>query len=172
MILQRRYVNRILFRTLPSFFPKTFSGKTKVLFFDTGIVRTLSRRLSIPLIPKTPPYEEAFEHFIILEFIRLGSYFQPDYRFSFICTTNHVEVDLVIERPGKPLLSIEIKSSDTIEQRDISAFSKLTKDIENSEAIVLSQDPFIKKFDHVTCYPCEQALAECFPEVGQYSEVC
>jgi uncharacterized protein len=100
-----------------------------------------------------------------LEFIRLGSYFQPDYRFSFIRTAGDVEVDLVIERPGKQLLCVEIKSSDTINERDISAFSRITKDIENCEAIVLSQDRFTKKFDHVTCYPWKQGIAECFPEI-------
>ena len=146
-------------------FRKRLVEKPKFYFFDPGIVRSLSRRLSIPLTPKTPAYGEAFEHFILLEFIRLGSYFQPDFRFSFIRTTSDVEVDLVVERPGKPLLCIEIKSSDTINAKDISSFSKLTKDIENCEAIVLSQDRFMKKFDHVICYPWKQGIEEYFPEV-------
>lgn len=145
-------------------FRKRLVEKPKFYFFDPGVVRSLSRRLSVPLTPKTTAYGEAFEHFILLEFIRLASYFQPEYRFSFIRTAGDVEVDLVIERPGKKLLCIEIKSSDTIIANDISAFMRITKDIENSEAIVLSQDRFIKKFDHVTCYPWKQGIAECFPE--------
>jgi hypothetical protein len=76
-----------------------------------------------------------------------------------------VEVDLVVERPGKKLLCIEIKSSDVIDERDISSFIKITKDIPDCEAIVLSQDRFVKKFDHVICYPWQQGLAEFFPEV-------
>ena len=127
-------------------------------------MRSLTRRLSIPLTPKTAAYGEAFEHFILLEFIRLGSYFQPDYRFSFMRTAGGVEVDLVIERPGKKLLCIEVKSSDTINASDMSAFIKITKDIE-CEAIVLSQDRFMKKFDHVVCYPWKQGITECFPEL-------
>ena len=146
-------------------FRKRLVEKPKFYFFDPGVVRSLSRRLSVPLTPKTSAYGEAFEHFILLEFIRLGNYFQPDYRFSFIRTAGDVEVDLVIERPGKQLLCIEIKSSDTINEKDISAFSKITKDIENCEAIVLSQDRFTKKFDHVTCYPWKKGIAECFPEI-------
>ena len=67
-----------------------------------------------------------------------------------------VEVDLIIERPGKPLLCIEIKSNDNIQRDDISSFINLTKDIPNSEAIVLSQDSFSKKFDHVICYPWQE----------------
>ena len=146
-------------------FRKRLVEKPKFYFFDPGVVRSLSRRLSVPLTPKTAAYGEAFEHFILLEFIRLASYFQPDYRFSFIRTAADVEIDLVIERPGKPLLCIEIKSSDTINEIDISSFIKITKDIHNCEAIVLSQDRFMKKFDHVTCYPWKQGLAECFPEI-------
>lgn len=142
-------------------FRKRLVEKPKFYFFDLGVVRSLSRRLSIPLLPKTPSYGEAFEHFIILEFLRLASYFQPEYRFSFIRTASDVEVDLVVERPGKPLLCIEIKSSDSISEKDISAFSKLTKDIPQSEAIVLSKDRFMKKFGHVTCYPWREGILEC-----------
>jgi predicted AAA+ superfamily ATPase len=128
-------------------FRKRLVEKPKFYFFDPRVVRSLSRRLSVPLTPKTAAYGEAFEHFILLEFLRLGSYFQPDYRFSFIRTAGDVEVDLVVERPGKQLLCIEIKSSDTINESDISSFKKITKDIENCEAVVLSQDRFMKKFD-------------------------
>ena len=147
-------------------FRKRLVEKPKFYFFDPGVVRALSRRLSVPLTPRTSAYGEAFEHFILLEMIRLGSYFQPEYRFSFICTTGDVEVDLVIERPGKSLLCIEIKSSDSINSHDISSFIKITKDIENCEAIVLSKDRFMKKFDHVTCYPWKQGIIECFPELN------
>jgi predicted AAA+ superfamily ATPase len=151
-------------------FRKRLVEKPKFYFFDTGIVRSLSRRLSIPLTSQTSAYGDAFEHFIILEFIRLASYFQPDYRFSFIRTASDVEVDLVVERPGKPLLCIEIKSSNTINESSVSAFSRLTKDLLNCEAIVLSQDRFMKKYDHVTCYPWKQGIAELFPEITSTSE--
>lgn len=146
-------------------FRKRLVEKPKFYFFDPGVLRAFSKRLSIALTPKTTDYKEAFEHFILLEFIRLGSYFQPDYRFSFIRTAGDVEVDLVIERPGKQLLCIEIKSSDSINERDISAFIKITKDMENCEAIVLSQDRFMKKYDHVTCFHWKQGIEEYFSEL-------
>lgn len=145
---------------------KRLVGKPKFYFFDLGVVRSLSRRLSVPLIPKTAAYGSAFEHFVLLEFIRLGSYFQPDYRFSFIRTTSDVEVDLVIERPNKPLLCIEIKSAEIVDEMKIKSFIKITKEIPNCEAIVLSQDRFMKKFDHVTCYPWKQGIKQYFPEIS------
>jgi len=146
-------------------FRKRLTEKPKFYFFDTGVVRSLSRRLSIPIAPQTSAYGESFEHFILLEFIRLSSYFQPENRLSFIRTISDVEVDLVVERPGKKTLCIEIKSTNSIDEKDIGPFIRLTKDIENSEAIVLSQDRFMKKFDHVTCYPWKEGLIEFFPEV-------
>jgi len=145
-------------------FRKRLVEKPKFYFFDPGVVRSLSRRLSVPLTPRTSAYGQAFEHFVLLEFIRLGSYFQPDYRFSFLRTVSNVEIDLVVERPGKPLLCIEIKSSDTVNDGDIGSFIRLTEEIPNCEAIVLSQDRFMKKFGHVTCYPWKQGIAEYFPE--------
>ena len=42
---------------------------------------------------------------------------------------------------------------------------KLTKDIPDCEAVVLSQDRFMKKFDHVTCYPWQQGILKFFPEI-------
>jgi len=163
----------ILEDTMIGFFLESFHNsyrkrlvqKPKFYFFDPGVVRSLTRRLSVPLTSKTSAYGEAFEHFILLEFLRQGSYFQPDYRFSFVRTAGDVEVDLVVERPAKRSLYIEIKSSDTVNDRDISSFHRFTKDISNCEAIVLSQDRFMKKFDHVTCYPWKQGIVEYFPEL-------
>lgn len=143
-------------------FRKRLVEKPKFYFFDTGVVRTLSRRLSVPLTPKTAAYGEAFEHFIILEFARLCSYFQPDYRLSFLRTSGDVEIDLVVERPGKSLLCVEIKSSSSVSENDVSSFSRITKDIPDCEALVLSQDRFAKQFDHVKCYPWHEGLKEIF----------
>lgn len=89
---------------------KRQSEKTKFYFFDTGVVRVLS----VPLVSDNHQYGNAFEHFIIIESLRLGGYFQPEYRFSHIRTSSGVEVDLVIERPGKTTLFIEIKSSNQV----------------------------------------------------------
>ncbi len=133
-------------------FRKRLSEKPKFYFFDLGVARALSRRLSIPLVEKTNAYGEAFEHFIILEIMRLASYFEPDYRFSYIRTPSDVEVDLVIERPGKPILFIEIKNADEIEKTDLGAFIRLSKDFGECEAIVLSRDPYLKKIDHIISY--------------------
>lgn len=144
-------------------FRKRLVEKPKFYFFDTGVTRSLAKRLSVPLLPQTFAYGEAFEHYIILEIFRLSSYLKPDYRFSFIRTINDVEVDLVVERPEKPLLCIEIKSSKTVDEKDVSSFIKLTRDLPGCEAMVISQDRFMRRFEHVTAYPWKEALLSIFP---------
>lgn len=113
-------------------FRKRLHSKPKFYFFDPGVCRALARTLSVPPKKSTTDYGNAFEHFIILECIRLASYYYPEYRFFYIKTKDDVEVDLVVERPGEKTLCIEIKSSETVREEKLSAFRNLAKDIENS----------------------------------------
>jgi hypothetical protein len=62
-----------------------------------------------PLVLGNSYYGEVFEHYVILEAIRLANYFNLDYRFSYLKTKDDAEVDLIVDRPGKPHLFIEIK---------------------------------------------------------------
>ncbi len=137
---------------------KRLSSKPKFYFFDVGIARSLARMLTIPVIPKTTLYGDVFEHLIILECMKLASYCNNDYRFSYLMTKDDVEIDLVVERPGKPLLLIEIKSNDNVSKESISSFIKLTKDFEECEAICLSNDRFAKIIDSVKVYPWQEGI--------------
>ena len=83
----------------------------KFYLFDTGVCRALNRTLNIPLTPQTYAYREAFEHFIILEFIKLSEYLRKDWRFSYLLTKDRAEIDLIVSRSGQKTLCIEIKSS-------------------------------------------------------------
>lgn len=143
-------------------FRKRLGATPKFYFFDPGVVRALSRRLSLPLMERTTGYGDAFEHFIILEIIRLASYFEPEYRFSYIRTPSDVEVDLVVERPGLQPLFIEIKSTDEIERTDLTGFIRLSGDFGDCEAICLSRDKFSKKIENVTAYYWEEGIKKIF----------
>lgn len=143
-------------------FRKRLSSKPKFYFFDTGIVRALSRMTTVPLLPQNHAYGNAFEHFIILECLRLASYNRLDYRFSYLRTINDVEIDLIVERPGKPLLCIEIKSSTNVTPADIRSFQRLCQDIPNAEAICLSNEKYSKIIDNVRILPWQQGLKEYF----------
>jgi predicted AAA+ superfamily ATPase len=143
-------------------FRKRLSQKPKFYFFDTGVARALAFTHTIPLAPKTSAYGDAFEHFIILESIKLSSYSRLGYRFSYLHTKDDAEIDLIVERPGKPLLCIEIKSAEQVNQEDIRTLATLCKDLPNSEAICLSNDPLRRKLGEITVYPWHEGLREFF----------
>ena len=143
-------------------FRKRLHSKSKFYYFDTGVCRALSRLLTVPIKKSTSYYGDVFEHFIILECVRLANYYYPEYRFSYIKTRDDVEVDLVVERPGKKLLCIEIKSSDNVREDKLSSFANLVKDIPNAEALCISQDMRAKKMGDVSVLPWKQALHKYF----------
>ena len=143
-------------------FRKRLSLKPKFYYFDTGVVRALSRTLSIPLAESTTSYGDAFEHFLILEIMRLANYYQTEFRFSYLRTKDDVEVDLIVERPGKKTLFIEIKSSKNVTQEKLSSFSRITKDFGECEAVCLSQDLYAKKFANISVLPWQEGLKKFF----------
>lgn len=143
-------------------FRKRLSTKPKFYFFDTGVTRALARMLSVQLVRSTAAYGEAFEHLIILECVKLRDAFHLEFRFSYLKTKDDLEVDLVVERPGKKILFIEIKSTSNVTQESLSSFIKLTKDFGECEAICLSDDPLEKMLGHVRVLPWKIGIKRYF----------
>lgn len=139
-------------------FRKRLSQKPKFYYIDGGISRALTRLLSIPLVPSTSGYGDAFEHFIIAECLKLASYTNSEFRFSYLKTKDDNEVDLVVERPGKSLLMIEIKSATQVGEDDLRNFISLTKDFGECEAVCFSRDTYKKRYQHVTIYPWKEGV--------------
>lgn len=98
---------------------KRLSKHPKFYFFDLGVTRALMKKLKVPLTPGTPDFGRAFEHFVILELIRLTEYEQLDFSFSYYQTATGAEVDLIIESPQGHTYAIEIKSSNVIASSDL-----------------------------------------------------
>jgi predicted AAA+ superfamily ATPase len=143
-------------------FRKRLSKTPKFYFFDPGVVRALTSQLSLPLQERTSMYGEAFEHFVVLQCRQLASYFHREYRFSYLQTKDGAEIDLVVERPGQPVLFIEIKSKDNVQNADCSNLSMLAKDFGDCEAVCFSTDPYPKRLDDITVYPWQQGIARYF----------
>lgn len=122
----------------------------------------MARMLSVPLIPSTVAYGEAFEHFIILECMKLRDAYHSEYRFTYIKTKDGAEVDLVVYRPGKPILFIEIKSTTHVTAELISTFIQLTRDFGDCEAVCFSDDPLEKMIEHVRIMPWKTGLKRYF----------
>lgn len=137
---------------------KRQSQSPKFYFFDPGVVRALTRMLTVPLKPRTYEYGRAFEHFVIAEIIRLSAYRQNDFRFSYLNTKDGVEIDLIVERPGQATALIEIKSSTQVSERDVRQLAVFKKDLANTEAFCLSQDPVRKEINGILSLPWSDGI--------------
>lgn len=134
----------------------------KFYFFDPGVQKALCNTLTQKIIPNTYAYGKAFEHWVICEIYRLNQYLKKDFKLSYLLTKDHAEVDLIIERPGKTTLFIEIKSNDNIDDRAIKTLKQFVTSASKSEGIVLSRDKKSKLIENIQCYYWEEGIKKIF----------
>ena len=141
---------------------KSQRSAPKFYLFDTGVCRALKGTLDISLLPQTYDFGEAFEHFIILECMKLKEYYRKDWRFFYLRTKDGVEVDLIIERPGLKKIAVEIKSTPFVKEEDVKSLNRIGKDMGSSYLYCLSRDSQKKKIGQVSCLPWQAGLKEIF----------
>ncbi len=135
----------------------------KFYFFDTGITRALSGTLTVDLLPQTFAFGNAFEHWVILECIRLNEYKKLDYKFSYLKTKDDAEIDLIIQRPGNIELLVEIKSTKHVAGEHISQIRRFKKDWQlPCDAEIWSLDPNEKEIDGIHCLYWQTGLQNAF----------
>jgi len=135
----------------------------KFYFIDTGIKRGLDRTLSVELLPQTFAWGDAFEHWVILEFIKGCQYRRLDWSFSYIRTKDDVEIDLVVERPGDRDLFVEIKSKSLVDASDAKALETLGADTDpKAERWLLSCDPLQRTFGKTTAMHWQDGIQRLF----------
>ncbi len=143
-------------------FRKRLKSAPKFYFFDVGVTRALAQMLTVTPKEGTSYYGELFESFVIIECMKLASYYYSEYRFSYFMTGAGLEIDLVVERPAQPLLLIEIKSSEQVRSEDLKSLRKISVELGNCEAICFSNDPLQRKVDGVMVYPWKEGIAKFF----------
>ncbi len=136
--------------------------KPKFYFFDTGVCRALQNLLDVPPAPKTYGYGKCFEHYVILECIRLNDYYEKNFRFAYLRTKDGVEIDLVIERPGDSPVLVEIKSASTIDPADLHSLKGLRDSFKNPLCIVLCNEKDVRIKDGIHIYPWLEGLSRIF----------
>jgi uncharacterized protein len=134
----------------------------KFYIFDTGVKRALQNMLNVQLQPQTSDFGDAFESWFICECMRLNHYQELDYQFYYLRTKDDVEVDLIIERPGKPQVLVEIKSSDRIDDRHIKSLLLFQKDFPDAELICVSRTVHKQVIERVQILPWKEALEYLF----------
>ncbi|HLD44937.1 MAG TPA: AAA family ATPase [bacterium] len=129
----------------------------KFYFFDIGVCRALANLLTVVPAMSTAYYGTLFEHFVILEFIRREAYARKGFRFYYL-SDERQEVDLIIERPGKALALIEIKSAIHIGERQVKKLRNFKSSFPSAEFYCLSQDPTTQSFDGIMAYHWQDGL--------------
>lgn len=162
---------QILEDTLVGFFVEPFhtsirkkiSKAPKFYFFDTGVKRALARQLTLELVSSTYEFGDLFEHFVVLEISRWVSYSGNQFSINYLRTHEGAEIDLIVQRPGKPLLLIEIKSTDSVQPKQLKQIMALGKDFPGSpECLCLSNDARTQKIDTVLCLHWQEGLKRYF----------
>lgn len=132
----------------------------KFYYFDIGVQRSLLKVVKFPVVKGTYEYGNVFEHFVILEIMRLNSYFQKDCSFSYLQTHHNLEIDLVIERPRQPTILCEIKSTQSIKESDLSSMLSIKKDFPEFQYYCISMDSYVKEINGIKCLPWKKGIAQ------------
>lgn len=143
-------------------FRKRLHSSPKFYFFDVGVVRAIAQQLTLLPTPQTSYYGDLFEQFVIVECIKLASYFKYEFRFSYLMTAAGVEIDLVVERPGQKILFVEIKSSTNVQEHDLRSMRQIALDFEDGEAVCFSLDTRKKKIGDIMVFPWNEGVHHYF----------
>lgn len=130
----------------------------KFYFFDCGVQRTLLGLVDQKITPSTYDYGNAFEHFIILEIMRISSYRRKSFEFYYLRTKEGAEIDLIIERPGSPTVIVEIKSSTHVDDIDVGKLSRFIEDFPACEALILSNEPIARRVNGIEILPWKEGI--------------
>ena len=157
---------QLLEETLIAFIIEPFSTSirkrliksSKFYFFDLGVKRALEQTLSIELLPQTFAYGKAFEHFIITQIIYLIHYLENDFSLYYLKTEAGVEIDLILQKPSRELLLIEIKSTKEVMNEDIKSLCEIHADLPKSKAYLLSLDKISRKIKTVHCLHWQEGI--------------
>ncbi len=130
----------------------------KFYFFDTGVHRSLTKKMSIGLEKKTSEYGRTFEHFFIAEMIRLAAYKELDYTFSFYHSSAHAEVDLIVETPKGKTYAIEIKATENPDASSLTGLKSFSQICPKAELYCASLTQRRRNIGTISILPWREVL--------------
>lgn len=138
---------------------KRLSQHPKFYFFDRGIVRALTKTLTVALEPKTDAFGRAFEHFILLEIMRTIQYEKLDYTMSYYRTEHGAEVDLILETPRGGIKAIEIKSTNSVQPLHLRGLQSFSEVSPQAQLACVCLAPHPRKIGNVQVLPWQDILS-------------
>ncbi len=130
----------------------------KFYFFDPGVVTTLTNRLRVELQENSYEFGNAFEHFFILEIVRLNRYFRLDLDISFYRTERGSEVDCIIVTPAGKTIAVEIKSTINPSSSMLKGLFSFKEKVDNAQLILACRVEAAQEMKGVTVLPWQEAI--------------
>lgn len=155
-VLEDTLIGNFLFPYLKSA-RKRVAKRPKFYFFDLGVVRALTKRLAAPILPHTPEFGHAFEHFAVLEIFREAGNRGRDYGFYYYRTEGGAEVDLIVEKNPEEILAIEIKSRDRIDKPDLNGLFSFSEVCPQAKLYCICLAPRKRNMGDITILPWQEA---------------
>jgi predicted AAA+ superfamily ATPase len=115
---------------------KRLVAHPRFYLFDTGVTNALNRRLTSTLDPVTRG--RLFEQWLVLECRRLVDYAGSEVQLYFWRTNHGAEVDLLVEKHGKLLAAIEIKSTGRVTGAHLEGLRSFADDHPNVPRFVVT----------------------------------
>lgn len=132
---------------------KRLTQAPKFYFFDCGVVRALAQHLRVIPMPGTSYFGELFEQHVLREIVHRNASLNLDLQLGYIRTNRDVEIDCVLQRPGKPLALIEIKSTTRVTEENARTLKLFLNDFPDAEFYLLSRDPTPQAFGRIQALP-------------------
>ena len=118
----------------------------------------MGRLLNVPAHPGTSYYGDLLENLVVAELYARNAYERLDWQFSYLLTKAGREIDLVLQRPGRPLALVEIKSAPQVRDDHAAALLSFQQDFPEADLFLLSRDPRIQRFGRVQALPWEEGI--------------
>jgi predicted AAA+ superfamily ATPase len=116
---------------------KRLTRHPKYYLFDLGCVNSLCGRTRAASVALPTVYGVLFEHFVILEIVRLLSYSGRFFRVFHWRSSHGAEVDLVLEKENA-LFAIEIKSVAMVRASDLRGLKSFVEDYPDAKPLCIS----------------------------------
>ena len=131
-------------------------GHPRFYFFDTGVTNALNRRLTARPDPQLEG--RLFEQWIVLEVAREVDYAGSEARLFYWRTHVGAEVDLLIEKHGRLVVAVEIKSAKRVSGADLSGLRSFGEAHPKTPRLVVAQVPEEHRLGEVSIVPYRDFL--------------
>lgn len=139
---------------------KQLTKHPKFYLFDPGVQRAILRKSTTPIQPKTYEYGDSFEHFFLLEILRLSAYMERDLKMSYYRTSNQAEVDIIVEQPDGRVQAVEIKASANPAPKSLLGLRSFHSICDKAELYCACTTAHPYKIGPVTILPWKNIFAE------------